>query len=211
MQNLCSSTVFHFPSMVFEKGMPQPRKYVWRLSVCPAGTWFSFGGHKKGRGSGRTLGQIQHHPVWGHESGRAACRPPSPFPSVAWAREVPMRPIKTHTPHLTTHICISFLACVKKTKRNEKKRKLLSTILYTLVYTQDIPGVSYGSRSYDILHPTHPTTEVHGCAYIACWSSDDCGECIIMASRLSCLFVCLSVVLSIRLSVSQSAPHDILH
>ncbi|XP_063840547.1 uncharacterized protein LOC135089167 isoform X2 [Scylla paramamosain] len=27
------------------------------------GTWFSFGGHKKGRGSGRTLGQIQHHPV----------------------------------------------------------------------------------------------------------------------------------------------------
>ncbi|XP_045128311.1 uncharacterized protein LOC123514494 isoform X2 [Portunus trituberculatus] len=29
----------------------------------PRSTWFSFGGHKKGRGSGRTLGQIQHHPV----------------------------------------------------------------------------------------------------------------------------------------------------
>ncbi|KAK3857217.1 hypothetical protein Pcinc_036514 [Petrolisthes cinctipes] len=27
------------------------------------GLWFSFGGHKKGRGSGRTVGQIQHHPV----------------------------------------------------------------------------------------------------------------------------------------------------
>lgn len=29
----------------------------------PRSLWFSFGGHKKGRGSGRTLGQIQHHPV----------------------------------------------------------------------------------------------------------------------------------------------------
>ncbi|XP_068221441.1 rho guanine nucleotide exchange factor 4-like isoform X1 [Palaemon carinicauda] len=27
------------------------------------GLWFSFGGHKKGRGSGRTQSQIQHHPV----------------------------------------------------------------------------------------------------------------------------------------------------
>ncbi|XP_063603642.1 uncharacterized protein LOC134779415 isoform X2 [Penaeus indicus] len=29
----------------------------------PRSLWFSFGGHKKGRGSGRTLSQIQHHPV----------------------------------------------------------------------------------------------------------------------------------------------------
>ncbi|XP_071537361.1 uncharacterized protein RhoGEF3 [Panulirus ornatus] len=27
------------------------------------GLWFSFGGHKKGRGSGRTVSQTQHHPV----------------------------------------------------------------------------------------------------------------------------------------------------
>lgn len=68
------------------------------------------------------------------------------------------QPTKTHALHLTSHVCIGFIACVKKEKK-KKKRKLLSTILYTIVYTRDVPGVAYGSHSYDI----PPITEVHEC------------------------------------------------
>lgn len=44
---------------------------AWHIDGLFPGLWFSFGGHKKGRGSGRTLGQIQHHPVWGAGQGVA--------------------------------------------------------------------------------------------------------------------------------------------